>query len=407
MSLSQRSLSHFIWTGIDEHGVSHTGRYTALEPQEVRAYLQQRHIRLLTVQRQSMSRHWYRRHTIQRHDISLWTRQMATLLESGLSLSQALELLQSHQKKPAMRSLLYALSESLASGETLSHTLRAYRTHFDALYINLIESAEYHGKMAEVFTTLSQYRERSDALKRQIIKAALYPLLVLCVALIVTYLMLVMVIPEFEQLFASFDAQLPAMTQAVIASSAWLKQWGEALIVLTMSVVGGGYSMMKRSSRLHYVASYCLLRCPFIGNTIKRAALARFCQTTATCLAAGLPILKALHLGAKSTGNAYLSQQFAPIIERTASGHPIYRSLTNRAIFSYTFIQLITIGEESGQLDEMLHKISRNYQQAVQRNIEGLEKMLEPVLILMIGTLIGGLIIAMYLPIFNLAGILS
>ncbi|MGO1296728.1 MAG: type II secretion system F family protein [Vibrio sp.] len=407
MTLPHLPLYRFKWTGIDENGVSHSGHYIALTPQEVRTHLQHRHIRLLTLQQQSPSRHWLRKQTITRHNISIWTRQMATLLDSGLSLSQAIELLKSHQKNTAMRSLLYALSESLESGLALSKTLTSHRTYFDDLYINLIESAEHHGKMAEVFTTLSQYRERSDALKRQIIKAALYPLLVLLVALIVTYLMLVMVIPEFEQLFASFEAQLPAMTQAVIAGSAWLKQWGSVLLIITLGLIASSYYAIQRSARLRYTGSYLLLRFPLIGHTLKRAALARFCQTTATCLTSGLPILKALRLGARSAGNAYITQQFSPIIERTSSGHPVYRSLNNKTLFSYTFVQLITIGEESGQLDVMLQKISHNYQQAVQHKIDNIEKMLEPLLILIIGGLIGGLIIAMYLPIFNLAGILS
>lgn len=400
------SLYHFHWTGIDQQGVHLHGCYVGLSPQEVHAHLLHRHIRLLTLHKQPVNRYLYR-YVIKHHDISIWTKQMATLLSSGLSLAQAIELLKLHQKNTAMRSLLYALADSIASGLTLSQSLKVYNRYFDDLYINLIESAEHHGKMAEIFTTLNMYRERSDALKRQIFKAALYPSLVLLVAVIVTYIMLVMVIPEFAQLFASFDAKLPTMTQAVINGSLWLQRWGKELIIFITSLSAGVYYLFTHSTRLQYTVSYVILRLPKVGKIIKKAALARFCQTSATSLAAGLPILNALQLGANSTGNAYLIQQFISIIERTASGHPFYTSLSNRQIFSHTFIQLITIGEESGQLDSMLQKISQNYQNDVQHNIENIEKMLEPLLILIIGSLIGGLIIAMYLPIFNLAGILS
>ena len=405
--MNKTSLRCFHWHGQNGQGKPCRGKYLARSEQEVIAHLKQRNIVIKMIQSRpaDLVSKWRNRFTIK--DIHLFTRQLATLLMSSVPLSEALRLILIHHQKAEMRSLLTEVQQAVIAGIPLSIALKNASHHFDSLYISLVKSAEQHGQLADVFNKLSQYLEQKEQLRQKLLKAMIYPLLIVLVASIVCYIMLVFVIPQFADLFQSFGAQLPWLTQQVIALSNWLADSSVSLLLSVFFVVISLRTAQSKSPTFNYYLAKLALSLPIFGRIWLRSELARFCSTTATSLRAGISILAGLQMASESVSNQYLLSLLPDIITRIANGETLHQSLRRYECFPETLIQLTMIGEESGRLEEMLSRVALLYEQDVTQRLETLEKLMEPVLILLLGIVIGGLVIAMYLPIFNLASILS
>lgn len=405
--MSSAPLLCYCWTGQDSNGSPCQGKYLARSEQEVITYLKQRSIQITSIHSRKIGLVVKWKHRVTTKDIHLFTRQLATLLSSGVPLAESIRLIRLHHQKAEMRSLLAEIQHTIIAGTPLSTALKRSGHFFDSLYISLVKSAEQHGQLAEVFAKLSQYMEQKEQLRQKMLKAMIYPIMVLLVAIIVCYIMLVLVIPQFADLFHSFGAKLPWLTQQVISLSNWLSHSSlYLLLVIILGAISFRISQAKWPIINYYLAKVAL-SLPILGRVWLRSELARFCSTTATSLRAGVPILTGLQMAMDSVSNRYLLSLFPDVITRISSGETLHQSLRRHPCFPETLIQLTMIGEESGKLEEMLFRVALIYEQDVTQRLETLEKLMEPVLILLLGLVIGGLVIAMYLPIFNLASILS
>ena len=407
MITATASLWQFHWRGVDRQGQHHHGRYLAQHESEVASYLQQQGIQLLTLEAHAASllTRWKESATPQ--DIALMTRQIATLLDSGIPLGQALQLIRLRHRKAQMRSLISTIQTDIGQGYTLADSLEKYPLHFDPVYISLIRSAEQHGQLSAMFERICHYQQQRDQFKKKIVRASLYPMLVVVVSIIVTYIMLVMVIPQFSELFNSFQASLPWLTQQVMSLSHSVQKYSWLLIILTLLSGSIATYSYVHSPLIKKRVSYWILRLPILGKLYSRAAFARFCYTCATSLKAGVPIMTTFTISTHSIGNCYLASLIPTITQRIADGESIHQAIAMQPEFPETMKQLIMVGEETGCLDEMFSRIAVIYEQEVKNQLDTIEKLVEPTMILFLGLMIGGLVLAMYLPVFNLAGVLS
>lgn len=400
-------LTLYRWTGFDPHGQKVSGESLASREGEIRSRLREQNIRVTKISRRprSLSHILFKR--IKPEDITLMTRQLATMLTTGVPIVHALKLVAAHHDNITMKCVMAQITQSVEAGTSVTESLRAAAPHFDDLYVDLIESGEQSGHLAEVFVRVATHREKSQQLRTKVGKALLYPAMVLSVAIGVSYLMLTRVIPEFEHMFNSFGAELPWFTRQVLNLSHTV-QSGSArggLVVLVLAVILK--IARKKSHSLRLLCSRLSLSCPLIGTLLTKAAIARFSRTLATSFGAGIPILSGLQTSAKTAGNVYFECAIVDISRQTATGMPVYVAMKTTGAFPELVWQMVMIGEECGNLDDMLHKVATIYESDVDNVVDNLSKILEPLIIILLGTLIGSLVVAMYLPIFNLMSVLG
>lgn len=285
--------------------------------------------------------------------------------------------------------------------------MRTASTHFDALYVDLIQTGEQSGNLAEVFERLATYREKSEQLRAKVIKALIYPSMVILVALGVSYLMLTMVIPEFESMFKGFGAELPWFTQQILKLSHGVQAYSAGAFIASLGLVFGIKAARKKSFVVRLKTSQLSLRFPIIGGVLAKAAIAKFSRTLATSFSAGIPILASLKTTAKTAGNVHFETAIQDVHRHTAAGMPMYIAMRNTQAFPEMVLQMVMIGEESGKLDDMLNKVATIYEFEVDNTVDNLGKILEPLIIVFLGIVVGGLVVAMYLPIFNLMSVLG
>jgi type IV pilus assembly protein PilC len=306
-----------------------------------------------------------------------------------------------------MKSILAQISKAVESGTPMSKAMHTSSRHFDSLYIDLVTTGEQSGNLADAFERIATYREKSEQLRAKVIKALIYPGMVVVTALMVSYLMLTMVIPQFESMFKGFGADLPWFTKKVLQLSYFTQTYSSAIFL----ALGGFVFIMgqtsKRSARARLAASRLGLKIPIIGAVISKASIAKFCRTLATSFNAGIPILSCLTSSAKTADNAYYQQAIERIGDDIAAGVPIYIAMRNTDCFPEMVLQMVMIGEESGRLDDMLNKVATAYEFEVENTVDNLGKVLEPMIIVFLGVVVGGLVVAMYLPIFNLMSVLG
>ncbi len=400
-------LSSFRWKGQNSLGKKVSGQTLALRESEVRAKLSAQHIKVSKITRRHLSLFTRLLHRVQSKDITLLTRQLSTMLAAGVPIIQALKLVSENHKKAEMKSILTQISKGVEAGTPISTAMSNASAHFDSLYVDLIQTGEQSGNLSQVFERLATYREKSEQLRAKVIKALLYPAMVVLVALAVSYLMLTMVIPEFESMFNGFGADLPWFTQQVLKLSDWVQSYSLALLI-TLVVTSLMFKTARRKSeKITLNTSRIGLKTPVIGSIIMKASIAKFSRTLATSFSAGIPILSSLTATAKTAGNAYFEHALNHVHRDTASGMPMYIAMRNTEAFPEMVLQMVMIGEESGKLDEMLNKIAAIYEFEVDNTVDNLGKILEPLIIVLLGVIIGGLVIAMYLPIFNLMSVLG
>lgn len=338
-------------------------------------------------------------------DVAFFTRQMATMVRSGVPLISAFDITAEGIDKQAMKNLIMVIKSEVAGGSNMADAMRRHPAYFDDLYCSLIAAGEQSGALDVLLDRIATYKEKSESLKAKIKKAMNYPIAVVAVALLVTGILLVKVVPQFEEVFAGFGAELPAFTQMVIHLSEALQEWWHAVAV---ALIGCGYAIkrvLKTSQAARNKFDRLVLRLPVVGSIIDKSAVARFARTLATTFAAGVPLVDALSSVADAAGNVVYRQATTTIKDHVSSGQQLQFAMRNTGVFPNMAVQMVGIGEESGALDEMLAKVASYYEEEVDNMVDGLTSLLEPLIMAVLGVLVGGLIVAMYLPIFQLGSV--
>ncbi|EKO3400278.1 type II secretion system F family protein [Vibrio fluvialis] len=400
-------LKNYRWKGVNSTGKKVAGQTLAISEIEVRDKLKEQHIQVKKIKKGSVSVLTRLTNRVKTKDITILTRQLATMLTTGVPIVQALKLVGDNHRKAEMKSILAQITKGVEAGTPISKAMRTASTHFDALYVDLIQTGEQSGNLAEVFERLATYREKSEQLRAKVIKALIYPSMVILVALGVSYLMLTMVIPEFESMFKGFGAELPWFTQQILKLSHGVQAYSAGAFIASLSLVFGIKAARKKSFVVRLKTSQLSLLFPIIGGVLAKAAIAKFSRTLATSFSAGIPILASLKTTAKTAGNVHFETAIQDVHRHTAAGMPMYIAMRNTQAFPEMVLQMVMIGEESGKLDDMLNKVATIYEFEVDNTVDNLGKILEPLIIVFLGIVVGGLVVAMYLPIFNLMSVLG
>lgn len=402
----EKSNDTFQWVGVSAKGKKLEGELSGSSISLVKAQLRKQGITPSKVKRKQKSLFSSRVQKISAKDIALITRQIATMLMAGVPLIQSIEMIGSGAKNKSVAKLMEGIGDEVKAGIPLSKALRKHPRYFDDLYCDLVASGEQSGALDKIFDRVALYKEKAEALKSKIKKAMFYPIAVLVVALIVTSILLIFVVPQFQDIFNGFGAELPAFTLMVIGISEFMQEyWWMMLIAL----VAFGYAYKEallKSKKLRDANDRAVLKLPVIGMILNKAAVARYARTLSTTFAAGVPLVDALDSAAGASGNAVYRYAILEIKAEVSSGNQMNWAMRNSKIFPDMVVQMVAIGEESGSLDGMLAKVATIYEQEVDDAVDGLSSLLEPLIMAVLGVLVGGLIVAMYLPIFQLGSVI-
>lgn len=396
--------STFVWEGKDRKGSIVKGELSGQNPALVKAQLRKQGINPTRVRKKGMSLGGAGK-KIKPLDIALFARQMATMMKAGVPLLQSFDIIADGVEKPAMRKLVDELKQHVAAGNSFAAALRTKPQYFDDLFCNLVDAGEQSGALETLLDRVATYKEKTEALKAKIKKAMNYPIAVIVVAVIVTCILLIKVVPQFKEVFAGFGAELPAFTLFVIGISETLQKWWFIVIVALLAI---GYAFMqakKRSEKFRDGLDRTILKTPVIGSIVYKAAVARYARTLSTTFAAGVPLVEALDSVAGATGNVVFRNAVNKVKQDVTSGMQLNFSMRSTNAFPAMAVQMTAIGEESGALDSMLDKVASYYETEVDNAVDGLTALMEPVIMAVLGVLVGGLIIAMYLPIFQLGNV--
>ncbi|WNW11933.1 type II secretion system F family protein [Pseudomonas sp. DTU_2021_1001937_2_SI_NGA_ILE_001] len=398
----QAKIVTFTWEGSDRKGNKVSGELEGHNLALVKALLRKQGINPTKVRKKSTSLFGGRGKKIKPLDIAFFSRQMATMMKAGVPLLQAFDIIAEGAEKPAMRSLVEALKQDVAAGNSFATALRRKPQYFDDLYCNLVDAGEQAGALESLLDRVATYKEKTEALKAKIKKAMTYPAAVMVVAFIVSAILLLKVVPQFQSVFQGFGAELPAFTLMVIGLSEIVQEWW--LIILIGLVLGivlfrRGY---KQSQAFRDRIDRGLLKVPLIGPLIFKSSVARYARTLATTFAAGVPLVEALDSVAGATGNVVFRNAVNKIKQDVATGMQLNFSMRTVNVFPSLAIQMTAIGEESGALDTMLDKVATYYEDEVDNMVNSLTTLMEPMIMAVLGVIVGGLVIAMYLPIFKL-----
>ena len=403
----KKDISTFQWIGVNTRGKKLEGELSGQSIALVKAQLRKQGITPSRVKRKAEPLFGLKSiQKITAKDIALITRQIATMLMAGVPLIQSIEMIGSGAKNKSVAKLMEGIGDEVKSGVPLSQALRKHPRYFDDLYCDLVASGEQSGALDKIFDRVALYKEKAEALKSKIKKAMFYPIAVLVVALIVTSILLIFVVPQFQDIFNGFGAELPAFTLMVIGISEFMQEyWWMILIAL----VAFGYAYKEallKSKKLRDANDRAILKLPVVGMILNKAAVARYARTLSTTFAAGVPLVDALDSAAGASGNAVYRYAILEIKAEVSSGNQMNWAMRNSKIFPDMVVQMVAIGEESGSLDGMLAKVATIYEQEVDDAVDGLSSLLEPLIMAVLGVLVGGLIVAMYLPIFQLGSVI-
>ena len=401
-----KGLDIFQWVGVSARGKRLEGELTGTSIALVKAQLRKQGVTPSKVKRKPKPLFGVHTQKITPKDIALVTRQIATMLMAGVPLIQSIEMIGSGATNKSVGKLMEGIAGDVKAGQPLSTALRKYPRYFDDLYCDLVESGEQSGALDKIFDRVAIYKEKSEALKSKIKKAMFYPMSVLVIAGIVTSILLIFVVPQFQDIFAGFGAELPAFTLFVIAISEFMQEYWWIILII-MVAAGWIFKEAKlKSLKLRDANDRVILKLPVIGMILNKAAVARYARTLSTTFAAGVPLIEALDSAAGASGNAVYRYAILDIKAEVASGNQMNWAMRNSKIFPDMVIQMVAIGEESGALDDMLAKVATIYEQEVDDAVDGLSSLLEPLIMAVLGVLVGGLIVAMYLPIFQLGSVI-
>jgi type IV pilus assembly protein PilC len=398
----------FVWEGTDKQGRRAKGEIASSNPAIAKAELRKQGINATRVRKKggavfSLSSG----KAINSADISLFTRQMATMMRAGVPLVQSFEIVADGVDKPKLRDLVLQIRSDVSAGNTFASALRKHPVYFDDLFCNLVDAGEQSGSLETMLDRIATYKEKTESLKAKVRKAMTYPIAVVIVAVIVSGILLIKVVPQFQTVFAGFGAELPAFTMFVIRISEMVQAYWLLFLVAIAAAIAGFTVARRRSKALRDAIDRTALKMPVVGNIIEKSAVARFARTLSTTFAAGVPLVDALNSVAGATGNSVYVNAVYKVRDDVSTGQQLNFSMRSTGVFPNMVVQMVAIGEESGALDTMLDKSATYYEEQVDNAVDNLTALMEPMIMSVLGVLIGGLIIAMYLPIFQLGRVVG
>lgn len=404
-SLTNNTLLIYHWRGKDRRGKPQSGEVKASSTVLARAQLRKKGIIVQRIKRKSKLLIRLNKKPIRAADVSLFTRQLATMVKAGVPLVKAFDIVSESLENNSMNQVVTDIKNEISAGSSLAVTLAKHPRQFDNLFCSLVNAGEQSGKLDTMLERIATYKEKTEALKSKVKKALSYPLAVVSVSFIVTGILLIKVVPQFAQTFSSFDAELPTFTRFVMQ----LSEWTQANILLLITVIACSVFSIKiliaRSKKIAIAKDRLLLRLPIIGNIIEQTIVARFARTLSTTFSAGVSLVESLETVKETAGNHIYRQAIKDIANEVISGQTLHQAIFMTHRFPSLLVQMVAIGEESGSLDEMLTKVADNYEQQVDNSVDSLTSLLEPFIMSVLGIVIGGLMIAMYLPIFKLGAV--
>jgi type IV pilus assembly protein PilC len=393
----------FTWEGTDRAGKKVKGKLIAQNETALRSELRRQGVVPTRVRKQNTL--FQKTGKVTAADIAIFSRQMATMMSAGIPLVQSFDIIGAGHDNPAMQKLILQIKSDVEGGVSLASALSKHPMHFDDLFVNLVEAGEQAGALETLLDKIATYKEKTEAIKKKIKKALFYPASVVVVAIIVTAILLIFVIPEFESLFQGFGADLPAFTRMVIDISNFVQQTGWLLLIGTVVAVLGFLRAKKRYRGVQHFIDRASLKIPVIGPILNKAAIARYARTLATTFAAGVPLVEALDSVAGATGNIVYEKAVLKMRDEVATGTRLQRAMENVELFPNMVNQMVAVGEESGSLDDMAAKVADFYEQEVDNAVDQMSSLLEPMIMAILGVLVGGLVVAMYLPIFKMGAV--
>jgi len=393
----------FSWTGTDKRGIKVKGQFTGGTPAAIKANLRKQGIKPITVRKKSQlfSNATAKKKIIPK-DLAVFFRQLATMLSAGVPLVQSFEIIGRGHENAGMQELILKVKNEVESGTSLAESLAKHPLHFDDLVINLVNAGEQSGVLETLLDKIATYKEKTEILKAKIKKAMFYPTAVIIVAFIVTAILLIFVVPQFEALFSNFGADLPAFTRVVVNLSEFMQAYWWLIVGIIGAAIFAFLQGKKRSRKFGRVLDRTILKMPIVGPIMHKAAIARYARTLATMFAAGVPLVEALQSVSGACGNVVYSDAVLMMKDSVATGQQLTFAMNQTGLFPNMVEQMVAIGEESGALDSMLSKVADFYEQEVDDAVDALTSLLEPLIMSILGVLIGGLVVAMYLPIFKM-----
>jgi type IV pilus assembly protein PilC len=395
----------FVWEGRDKQGKKIKGEMSGTSDALVKAMLRRQGINPMRVKKKPMPLFGGGGKQITAKDIAIFSRQLATMMSSGVPLVQSFEIVGKGHENPRMQKLILDIKAHVEAGNTLADSLAKHPFHFDDLYVNLVRAGEAGGILETLLDKVATYKEKTEAIKGKIKKALFYPTAVLVMAFIVTAVLMIFVIPQFATLFEDFGADLPAMTLLVISMSNYFVDYWVLIFGAVGGTIWGFFQLKKRSRPFRYALERLSLKLPVIGDILTKATIARFARTLATMFAAGVPLVEAMDSVAGASGNIVYGSAILRMRDEIATGTQLQSSMRDTNLFPNMVVQMVAIGEESGSIDHMLSKVADFYEEEVDNAVDAMSSLMEPMIMAVLGVLIGGLVIAMYLPIFKMGAV--
>jgi type IV pilus assembly protein PilC len=403
MATATATQAPFTWEGKDRTGKTVKGKVVSTSEAAVRSELRRQGVVPTRVRKQSML--FRKQGRVTPGDIAIFSRQLATMMTAGIPLVQSFDIVGAGHENPAMQKLILAIKSDVEGGTSLHEALAKHPLHFDDLFVSLVAAGEQAGALETLLDKIATYKEKTEAIKKKIKKALFYPAAVVVVAIIVTAILMLFVIPEFESLFQGFGADLPAFTRFVIDISKFVQSTGWLLLIGAVGGIWGLIEAKKRNRGVQHFFDRAMLKLPIIGSILNKSAIARYARTLSTTFAAGVPLVEALGSVAGATGNIVYESAVYKMRDEVATGQRLQRAMENTALFPNMVNQMIAVGEESGSLDAMSAKVADFYEEEVDNAVDSMSSLLEPLIMAILGVLVGGLVIAMYLPIFKMGAV--
>jgi len=393
----------FIWEGTDRRGAKHTGEIVGPSLALVKADLRRQGITPIKVKKKPRALFGSdSTKKIKAKDIAIFSRQLATMMSAGVPLVQSFEIISKGNEHPGMQKLVTALKTDIEGGSSLGQALKKHPRVFDDLFCNLVKAGEQAGILENLLNKIATYKEKSEILKSKIKKAMMYPAGILVVAFAVTIILLIWVVPQFEQLFTSFGSELPAFTQMVVSMSEFVQEWWWVIFGSIAIAIYSTITLKRSSKKFNIFLDRLVLKIPVVGNILKKAAVARYARTLGTMFAAGVPLVEAMESVAGAAGNQVYYDGIMKMRDDISTGQQLQTAMMQSKIFPSMTVQMVAIGEESGSLDAMLAKIADFYEREVDDAVDNMSSLMEPLIMVVLGVLIGGLVLAMYMPIFKM-----
>ena len=397
----------FTWVGIDKRGIKIKGESVSKNASMVKADLRKQGINPQAVKAKAKPLFGQGGKAIKGRDIAVFSRQLATMMAAGVPMVQGFEIVAGGQANPRMKDMLTNIKQDIEGGSALYEALGKYPVQFDELFVNLVKAGESAGVLDTVLDTIASYKENIEAIKGKIKKAMFYPAAVFAVAILVSAILLIFVIPQFEAVFQNFGADLPAFTQMLVNLSRFMVSYWWMVLGIFIAVVTGIIMLYKRSEKFAHLVGRMLLKIPIIGEILRQSAIARYARTLGVTFKAGVPLVEALDSVSNATGSVVYNEAVKRIREDVAVGHQLQLAMKQTNLFPNMVVQMVAIGEEAGALDAMLFKIAEFYEAEVNNAVDALSSLLEPLIMVVIGGVVGSMVVGMYLPIFKLGAVVG